>query len=201
MQPGWIHAIAEGMGTHRPSDAPRSGLSGQLLAGGGAAHLLRRFHRSSELPLQLLELPVDGALGLPPGQELGGIAGHGAQGIGFPQQGPQLVGPEPPPIRAVLPRQSSAEDRLVPGAAAIGPQQQCAAQAQQQDQAGAQQDGSTVQGGRRELQVPGGISIQQTVIATALKATTTRGQLLSRSSRCWRRPSRAGPSSRISMAA
>ena len=70
MQPPLIHAIAEGTGTHRPSADPRSGLLGQLFAGGGAAHLLRRFHRPSELPLQLLELPVDGALGLPPGQEL-----------------------------------------------------------------------------------------------------------------------------------
>jgi hypothetical protein len=56
--------------------------------------LLCRFHRPPELPLQLLELLVDDALGLPPGLALGWIAGFGPQGVGLPQQGPQLVGPE-----------------------------------------------------------------------------------------------------------
>lgn len=53
----------------------------------------------------------------------------------------------------------------------------------------------------RQGQVPGGISIQQMDMATPLKATTTKGQLLSRSSRRWRSFSWAGPSSIDSMEA
>jgi hypothetical protein len=46
--------------------------------------LLCRFHRPPELPLQLLELLVDRALGLAPSQALGWTAGFGPQGVGFP---------------------------------------------------------------------------------------------------------------------
>jgi hypothetical protein len=82
--------------------------------------LLSGFHRPPEVPLELLKPPVDDALGLPPGQALSWIAGLRTEVIGCLQQGPQLVGPESPPIWGVRFRQIAGEGRLVPGAAAIG---------------------------------------------------------------------------------
>jgi hypothetical protein len=99
--------------------------------------LLSRFHRPSELLLELLQPPVEGALGLPPGQPLDWIGRLRAEGIGLLEQGPQLVGPEAAPVRGVPLRQITGEGRLVPGAAVIGPEQQSSAQAKQQGKAGA----------------------------------------------------------------
>jgi len=116
--------------------------------------LLSRFHRPPELPLQLLQPPVDRALGLPPGQALSWIAGLGTEGIGCLQQGPQLVGPESAPIWGVRFRQIAGEGRLVPGAAAIGPEQQGGPQAQQQGDAGTYQHGTLSHSSRRRADDP-----------------------------------------------
>ena len=111
--------------------------------------MLCRFHRPPELPLQLLQLLVDRALGLPPGQTLGWIAGFSSQCVGCLQQGTQLVGPQPTLGWGVLFRQIAAEGRLVPGAAAIGPQQQQGSQTQQQGDAGTYQHGTLTHSSRR----------------------------------------------------
>ena len=91
---------------------------------------------------------------MPPGQALGGIAGLGTQGVRLPQQGPQLVGPEAALARDVLLRQIAAEGGLVPGTAAIRPQQQRRPQAQQQGEAGTDKHGTLTHNSRRRADVP-----------------------------------------------
>lgn len=111
--------------------------------------MLSRFHRPPELPLQLLKPSIDHALGLPPGQALSWIAGLRTEGISGLQQGPQPVSPEPSPVWGVPLRQTAGEGRLLPGAAAIGSQQQHGSQAQQQGEAGTDEHVAFTHCGRR----------------------------------------------------